>query len=196
MAGLYANPFVDPDAFDFCVIAGTKSMGILKWNGAVRKYVWDKKQGAGAQGATLTYRGWDLSDGIKFQFLMWKREQIDFCYSVFIPLLQYDATKANPKPVNIQHPTLMANDVFAVVTQEIGDLTPAGNMLFTLDVALSEYRPPAKKNATSTPNGSATSKPRAGSRGGSSSILGNKPTAQDAQDAEIQRLVAEFNKPT
>lgn len=186
MAGIYANPFVDPGAYDFCVVSGVRSMGILKWNGSGRAFVWDKKQGAGAQGATLTYRGWDLSDGIKFQFLMWTREQIEFCYNVFIPLLEYDATKANPKPVSIQHPVLMANNVFSVVTKNIGELTNAGQQLWTLDVDLSEYRPPAKKNATSTPNGNATQKPLSG---------GSKPTAQDAQDAEIQRLLVEFQKP-
>ncbi len=190
MAGIFANPLgagADPGAFDFCTVSGVRSMGILKWSGSGRKYKWDRKDGAGSQGATLTYRGWDISEGIKFQFLMWTREQIEFCYNTFIPLLEYDATKKNPKPINIQHPVLMANNIFSVVTYEIGELVSAGQQLWSVDITFSEYRPPAKKNATSTPNGSATPKPLSG---------GSKPTAQDAQDAEIQRLLTEFQKPT
>ena len=199
MAGLYALPFgpgSDPDAYNFFIASGTRSPGIAEWGEAPREYIWDLKQASGSQGATETYRGWKVGEGIKFKIKMWTQDQLRFFYETFVPLLKYDATKQNPKPIDIQHPVLMANDIFSVVTQKIGSLTNAGAQLWTVDIEFAEYRPPAKKNATSTPNGSATAKPRAGSRGGlPSSVLGDKPTAQDAQDAEIQKLAVEFQKP-
>ena len=200
MAGLYANPLgvgADPDAFDFILVAGCRSPGVVEWQGGGREYKWDVKDPAGSQGATETYRGWNVSDGIKFKIKMWTGEQIAFCYATFLPVLQYDATKTNPKPVDIQHPVLMANDIFSVITRNIGPLTNAGNQLWTVEIEFTEYRQPPKKNATSTPNNTATNKPRSSARGaaGGSMLLGDKPTAQDAQDVEIQKLVTEFQKP-
>jgi hypothetical protein len=198
--GLYAIPIgdgSDPDAYDFFTTRGARSPGVCEFSGGSRSYIWDLKQGAGSQGATETYRGWKVTEGIKFKIKMWKGEQITYCYNTFLPLLRYDATKQNPQPIDIQHPVLMANDIFSVITIDIGPLTNAGAQLWTVEVEFSEYRPPPKKNATATPNNTATNTPRRGSRGGlPSSVLGDAPTAQQAQDAEIQRLLTEFNKPT
>jgi len=189
MSGLYALPIgdgADTDAYNFIIVAGVRSPGVASWSGASRTYNWDVKQTSGSQGATETYRGWKVSEGIKFTLQMWEASQLTFFYSTFKPLLSYDATKKNPKPISIQHPILMANDIFNVVTINIGELVNAGKQLWTVELEFTEYRPPPKKNATSTPNGTQNTSP---------DKAGSKPTAQDAQDQELARLTAEFGKP-
>lgn len=188
MAALYANPLEDPGAWDFIIVAGAVSPGLFKLTGGgSRSYLWDVKAAAGAQGSTETYRGWKVSDGIKGTFTFWLQRQIDEFFATFLPLLEYDATKANPKPVDVQYPPLMANDVFSMVTEEIGPLHDAGNQLWTVEVGWIEYRPAKKKNVTTTPNTTQTTAPGAANA--------QKPTVLDAQDRAIQQLTIEAQKP-
>lgn len=183
---LFANPLVSPEQFDFLNVAGTISPGVCKLEGSSRPYKWDVKDAPGSQGATETYRGWRPSEGIKFKFLMWTAAQIDEFFGTFVPLLQYDATKSNPKPINVLHPVLAANGITNIVTKEIGPLVDSGSQLWSVTVEFIEYRPAPKKNATSTPTGTnSNSKPG----------TGNKPTAQDEQDKEIQRLLDKARQP-
>ncbi len=186
MSILFANPLVSPEQFDYLNVAGTISPGVCKLEGGNRKYKWDVKDAPGTQGATETYRGWKVGDPIKFKFQLWTPAQIDEFFGTFLPLLEYDATKTNPKPVNVLYPVLAANGITNLVTDDIGPLVHEGNQLWSVSVAFLEYRPAPKKNATSTPTGvNSNSKPKTGS----------KPTAQDAQDLEIQRLLEKAKQP-
>lgn len=183
---LFANPLVSPEQFDFLNVAGTISPGVCKLEGSSRPYKWDIKDAPGTQGATETYRGWRPSEGIKFKFRFWTAAQIDEFFGTFLPLLQYDATKSNPKPINVLHPVLAANGITNLVTKEIGPLVDDGNQLWSVSVEFIEFRPGPKKNATSTPNSTnINSKPGTGS----------KPTAQDEQDKEIERLLKKAKEP-
>jgi hypothetical protein len=154
-------------------------------DGASRPYKWDLKDGAGIQGATITYRGLRPSEGIKFVFKFWTRDQIVEFYRDFLPLLTYDATKKAPKPISVLHPILAANDIFDLVTKEVGELTHEGQQLWSVAVEFIEYRPANKKNVTTTPKDSDTNKDE----------TGDKPTVQDAQDIEIESLTNESLRP-
>jgi hypothetical protein len=176
---LFANPLVSPEQFDFLNVAGTISPGVCKLEGSSRPYKWDIKDAPGSQGASETYRGWRPSEGIKFKFRFWTAAQIDEFFGTFLPLLQYDATKSSPKPVNVLHPVLAANGITNLVTKEIGPLIDEGNQLWSVAVEFIEFRPAPKKNATSTPNGTnINTKPDTGS----------KPTAQEQQNETAERL--------
>jgi hypothetical protein len=183
---LVANPLRAPSAYDKLNIAGVDNPGLFQLaGGGGRLYKWEVKDPSGGQGGFVTYRGWELSQGIKAKFVFWEAEQIDQFYESYLPLLQYDATKQAPKPVTVFHPVLDANNIQSIVVNEIGPLTHEDKQLWSVTIDMTEYGPPPKKNATSTPKG-------ADAAGKASAT---KPSAQDAQDLEIQKLVEEANKP-
>jgi hypothetical protein len=185
MGSLYANPLLNPSAFDVVVCAGVSSPGVFKLRGGGRPYKWDIKDAAAAQGATETYLGWKVSENIVGRFEFWESSQIDEFFNTFLPVLKYDATKTNPQPIQIVHPVLLANDITSVVTQNIGPLTHEGLQLWIVEVEWAEYRQPPKKNVTTTPTGTNTN----------GDPKKKKPTAQDAQDLQIQQLLTEALKP-
>lgn len=184
---LFANPFDSPEQYDFINVAGVISPGLFKLQGGGRPYKWDTKDSAGTQGATQTYRGLRPSGNIKGKFCFWTKTQIDEFYNSFVGLLHYDATKANPKPIDVLHPVLAANGITSLITEEVGPLTHEdGKQMWTVEVEFSEYRPAAKKNATSTPTSTKT-------QGNNSK--GSKPTVEDAQDIEIKKLLEKAKSP-
>lgn len=185
MAVLSANPLESPDAWDKLVAAGVENPGLFVLaGGGNRVYSWEVKDPQGGQGGFVTYKGWALSDGIKGRFKFWTAQQIADFYSTYMPLLQYDATKQAPKPVDVYHPALLANGITSVVVKDISPLTDEGAQLWYVDVEMVEYGPPPKKNATTTPNGSKGSDSKS-----------TKPSAQDQQDLEIEQLLAEADIP-
>lgn len=181
----YANPLILPEQYDFLNVAGVLSPGVFKLDGGERPYKWDIKDAAGTQGATETYRGLRPSDDIKGKFLFWTAAQIDEFFNVFVPLLHYDATKTAPKPINVLHPVLAANGITDLIVKNVGPLTHEdGKQLWSVTVEFAEYLPAQKKNATTTPTSTKTT---TNSKG--------KPTAQDVQDKEIERLLQQANTP-
>lgn len=184
---LSANPLESPSEWDKLNVAGVDNPGIFRLDGGGgRTYKWEVKDPAGGQGGFVTYRGWKLSENIKAKFLLWEAAQIAEFYNTYLPLLQYDSTKQAPKPVTVFHPALLANGITSVVVNEIGPMLDEsqGKQLWSVTIDLTEYGPPPKKNATTTPDGAKAS-----------DAGGNKPSAQDEQDEEIRALLEEANKP-
>lgn len=173
---LPSNPLVNPDDFNRVIIASSiVSPGIAALSGgAERPYWWDVRYAMGLQGAVIMYWGWKLSESVKFTFKFWEAQQIAEFYSTFLPALKYDVTKKRPTPVSIYHPVLAANDIVSVVTKSIGPLVDAGQQLWTVTVEFLEYRLPKRQNLARTPD----------------TVNTNKPTALDAQDKEIAKLLA------
>ena len=184
---LICNPLRVPQFYDKLNVAGVDNPGLfVRLGGGGRKFKWDRKDPSGSQGATSTYRGWEVTAGIKAQFQFWEAEQIDEFYESYLPLLQYDATKQSPKPVDIFNPALLANDVQAISVDEIGVLEDLGKQLWSVTIEMSEFRPPPKKNATSTPK-SAQASPDGSSQ--------TKPSVEDKIDAEIAKERAQASRP-
>lgn len=181
----FANPLVLPEQYDFLNVAGVLSPGVFKLEGGTRPYKWDIKDAAGTQGATETYRGLRPSENIKGKFLFLTAAQIDEFFNVFVQLLHYDATKTAPKPINVLHPVLAANGITDLIVQEVGPLTHEDDhQLWSVTVEFAEYLPAQKKNATTTPTNTKTTTNTKG-----------KPTVQDVQDKEIERLLEQANTP-
>lgn len=183
------NPLVAPDLWDKLQVAGVENPGLFVLaGGGNRSYSWDVKEAQGGQGGFVTYKGWALSDGIKARFKFWTAAQIAAFYTGFMPLLQYDATKQEPKPVAVYHPALYANGITSVVVKDISPLTDEGAQLWYVEVELVEFAPPPKKNATSTPKGTS---------GNSGYAAGNEafPTVEDEQEAELRKLAEEAGIP-
>jgi hypothetical protein len=182
---LSASPIQSPGIYNKLVVTGRVCPGVfVLQGGGARAYNWDKKKASGAQGATSTYRGWDPSDGIKGKFLVWTDPDIFELTDEFLPLLQYDATKTAPKPIQVYHPALALNQITAVTVDEIGPLTHEGKGLWSITVEMSEFRPPPRKNATSTPTAANTG-----------TGAEEQPEVLSAQDQEIEDLTEEWNDP-
>ncbi len=191
MGVLTVGPIADPASYNRIIIAGVDTsksdagvICVLEAGGG-REFVWDQKQTAGAQGFTTTYRGWKPSDGIKFRFLLWTPAQQDDFYQRIYPIIKIDAEKSEPKPVDIYHPVLFANDIFWVVTDDIGPLVDEGKQLWTVTVTFREYRQAKPKNVTTTPNNANNA------AGGANT----KPSVTDDLQREIEAARREFEKP-
>ena len=186
---LVINPLRVPAYYDKLNIAGLDNPGVfILISGGSRPYRWDRKSPAGSQGATSTYRGWDVSSGIKGKFVFWTADQIDEFFESYLPLLQYDANKQSPAPVDIFHPALNTNGVTAIQVDEIGPLVDDGNgkQMWSVTIEFSEFRPPPKKNATSTPNSAKTAPD------GSSET---KPSVEDDIDRELEKELEMARRP-
>jgi len=181
---LFANPFTQPEQYDFLNVSGVISPGLFKLEGGSRPYKWDIKDAAGVQGATESYRGLRPSEDIKGQFLFWTADQVTEFYESFVVLLHYDATKKTALPVDVLHPVLAANGITSLITTSVGPLEHLDKQLWGVTVEFKEYNPAKKKNVTTTPNKTKTTTNTAG-----------KPTVQDAQDQEIQKLLALAQQP-
>lgn len=148
---LTVKPIENPGAFDVLVAGGVTSPGLFKLGGgsAARKFKVDIRDPNGVQGAVITVRGWNATDGIKGTFYFWTDEQIAKFYSDFLPVFINAQTK-NPKPVEASHPALAANDITKILLKQYGDLKSEGGSLWTVDCEWVEWRV-GKKIPVQTP---------------------------------------------
>lgn len=163
------DPLASPGEFDVMVAAGQQSVGVCSIvRGGSRKYNWDIKQAPGTQGYTLTYRGWKGGDPIVARFTFFeypdgpgyvngKPAMVHEFYTNWVPIWAIDARKAQritPIPglpqgvgasqvaVDVYHPILFANDITALVCEEIGPLQTDGKMSWWVEMTFLEFRPP------------------------------------------------------
>lgn len=160
------NPLQYPQYWDVFFIANQKSPGICEFGECKRKNAWDKKRGKGAQGAAITYQGFEPAT-FDVKITLWRVTGItdggrftdpdDFQdWLNFVPLLQYDPTKgssAAAQAVDIYHPSLVPVGITAVVVEELGNVIRKGPTLYEVTIKFLEYAPAPAVNATSTPNG-------------------------------------------
>lgn len=180
------NPILYPEEWDKIWIGQVRSPGVCEVKGFNRSYKWDSKDGKGSQGATSTYTGRPAATGtVKFQ--LWEESHFDEWQS-FQNLLEFDPTKKTVAAITLYHPTPSNNNIHAVVTEDIGDLTHVGEGLYEITVAFREYAPPPKKNASSTPKGAKATP------GGTTPGAPPDPVA-DAQQKQIADLLAQAGKP-
>lgn len=172
-----ANPFRVPEAFDTIVISGEYMPGLVNVGRTKRVQKWDKKEGAGTTGDTLTYRGKRSVDFV-IQVTMWEEEQIDE-WDDKQPMLEVDG-----KAHDVVHPILERLKVRSIVIIEVPGLFHEGGGLWTAQIGVNEFKPPPKGNSTVTPKGSANSNGKDGP-----GAAAKPTTAKSAQEEEIERLL-------
>jgi hypothetical protein len=187
--GDLTSPFADPKSWDTITIQGVSWYGQVDVRRARRKYKWDLKDGAGLEGATLTYRGkrpevFSIRFGIwdDFQWTMWKAFSLAF---------QYKGVAGVVIPVSVQHPALAAVNISAVICEDLGTLEKENDQqMWSVTVMVREYFPPLLLNATDTPPGAATASP-------SSPGLTPNPAiaALEAKIASLQAAAAALGTP-
>lgn len=177
-----SNPIDDPELWHTATIAGRDTPGLATVTGAKRPRKWDEKEGPGASGASLTYRG-DRLVAPTLTLKLWEPEHFD----EWEDLHAYLKPLVKGKAVDFFHPSVEDLDVRSVVIEEIGqrEMIEGSGGAATVAITLKEFRPPPKANATGSPNGS---KNGSGKGGGTT-------TAQSEQEKEIARLLEEAKKP-
>jgi hypothetical protein len=169
-------------------IAGVVSPGVCEISEAKRGFEFDVKKGKGAFGATATFVGRPPAR-LTLKFSFWQASQFA-AWDQYRPLFKYDPTKKAIQAIDIYHPSLADIDITSVVCEEIGAIVHEGSGLFTVTVKLLEYFPPPKKSAVSTPSGSQSTNPNPGATPGQ-----QQPSAQDAQQQQIQNLLQQAQQP-
>lgn len=185
---LTVSPLADPSNYDTITIAGittkVETNGIVEVTDANRGFDWDVKKSAGSQGQTTTYRGWELAQP-KLKFKFWTDAQITAFYQQLVTPMYYDAEKTAPKPWDVYHPKLFANQIYWLVTKKLGDLTHEGGQLWSVTVEALEFRQAKAKNATSTPEQSNPNQ----------NGTDTKPTASDRLRQQIEQELELWNAP-
>lgn len=196
MGTLFANPIRSPELINTIVIASVSfgPFGDVKGKFELldpegRPYKWDLKDAPGTQGATITFRG-SRPSKFKLKFTFGVGEPADQAAAMdqfdttIAPLFFLDATKKQPKPLDVLQLLLAAVDIFALVPENLGGYEHEGAGLYSYTIPCLEYAPAKKKNATSTPTSTVTTSKKASSA-----------TFQDQQDREIAGLLAKANQP-
>lgn len=151
-----ANPLVNAPDWDTVVIGGVQWEGHAKVSGFSRQNEFDVKQGPGVEGAASTYRGNKLAEG-KITLYLWTEDHW-FTLPFFLELLRFDPAAKSGQAVDIYHPSfdLAVPPIRGIVVKSIGlpERQKDGDSLYTVTIDCLEFRPPKKKNATSTPKGS------------------------------------------
>jgi hypothetical protein len=151
MASGNIDPISQPNAYDFPTFNGQVCPGWAEVRGFKRVWAWDKKQGKGIQGFTLTYTGKQPVEG-EIEFFATEPEDFQNWES-FLPMFEYDPTLGPVQVVNIQHPFLQDLKTKSFVAKEIGQFTHLGENLYSRTIKFSEYVKPPPTAAVATPTG-------------------------------------------
>jgi hypothetical protein len=151
------NPINDSSAFDYILLAGDWSPGIVTdIAGASNPRKWDERAGTGQSGATIVYSG----DGLcKFtvKLLFWLPEH--FAYWDVWKKRLVSPTEKNPSALDFFHPytDMLPVPVRSVVVTDCKAPTQSGDGLWTVEIAFLQFRAPkpagAKPGASKTGTG-------------------------------------------
>ena len=115
-----ASPFSRPDVWDTITISGKSWTGKFEIRGARKSYKWDQKDGAGLEGAYLTYRGKAITP-FHIYFYVWT-DDIYAAWDSFSKLFNYSGVKPpGPLPPPCELPRRSA-----AMRQEPPPLPPRG----------------------------------------------------------------------
>lgn len=151
------DPIDDAELYNYVVLGGVRSPGVVTLSGHDRKIDWDIKAATGQAGATMTRKG---SSPIEFtaSFYLVRDEGIGvdniFEWPDFAAKVQSTISGATPKALDIYQPDLAANGIKSVVMKSISGAKYDRKGGVTYDVQFIEYFPP--KPSKGSPKGSKT----------------------------------------
>ncbi len=187
------NPIDDPQGWDYVLVAGHISPGRCEVSNAKRSQAFDVKRGKGARGATLTYTGVVPAEP-RIKLWFWLPQHFDQ-WNDFLPLLQYDGTKAEVKAVAIYYPSLADVGISSIVVKDIGAIEYESTGLYSVTIETIEYLPPPKASEVSTPTTSQTGA-RKSSAGSTTGAAGDPPDpVTERQQKEIAALLVKAQAP-
>lgn len=177
------------DPLDFVRMNGAKTPGVARVAGAALRRTFDKRKGFATSGGSFVYTGEDPgSFTVTLEFWAWwggqEKEWIEFAKRVLVK-----EPKGTPKAYAVEHPHLNAPPVSidAAELEEVSQPKIDDTGLVSVEMKFHQYRPPTP--ALGKANG--TSKKSSGS--GSSSKK-PAPTAKDAADEQIEKLLKQLHE--
>ena len=142
------------------------SPGLCEIDGANSPREWEERKGYGWSGAIVLFKGIGLAHfTVRFK-LYTSQDWID--WSLFKPLLDKPPIGKRPRAMDVWHPLLVDQGIYAVVVEDLGQATQTADGEWTIEVKFCEHRMP--KHSLSQPDGAAA-------------------TPVDPYDQRIQQLV-------
>lgn len=183
-----ANPFINPDNFDYFLLGGRKSPGLAKISGAAKVSKYQVNKPKGSTGASLTYDGRDLT---KFKASIKLITADEYSqWQDFSALLKKEPNSKDPKAIEFYHPFITDElGVSAVVVEQFTQPEESGANEITVNIDFLEYAPP--KASTSNISGSNKARPKGGANAATPTVdpnadkkaeLAAAKAASDAQD--------------
>ena len=150
------NPLENDIDWNSVQFGGVPWEGKATVSGFARQNEFDVKQSPGAEGGTSTYRGNKLAEG-KITLFLWEQKHWDVL-PFFMTLLKFDPTSKTGQAIDVWHPSFDCLDPplrgMVVKSFEPPKAVKEGDTLYSMTIEFLEYRPPKKKNVTSTSKGS------------------------------------------
>jgi len=149
------NPIDNPDLYDSIELAGRRSPGVVTLSGHDRNHKWDVKPADGANGASTTHKGEEITQ-FQASFYLVKDPVLGLdefaLWETFAAIIRKSIPKVgSPTALKIYHPDLAANDIKTISHATIGGMTHDGKGGATVVVKFLEYRPIKKKTSSGSP---------------------------------------------
>jgi len=171
MPDLWFLPGSAPLVYDQVTANGIASPGVARITSDIaREYAWDRKQAPGAAGENMTFRGLNIVS-FTIECQLWTDDLLTQ-WEAWAGLWEWDPIKQAATPVEVFHPLLAERGITVASATKIYAPKQArlGDNLWIGKIEALEWRPPPKKNATSSPKSTQT---------------------ESANDREIKRLLDE-----
>lgn len=148
-----------PDLYDYVLLGGKRSPGIVRLSGHDRNDKWDVQAGPGQDGATTSRKGTDPAQFTATFYLSrdnaLSRDDF-FFWPAFRTVIDSTVSGPTPKALAIYHPDLASNGISSVCRASVGGFVYDELGGATVAVKFIEYRPPQKKKGGGSPSGSKT----------------------------------------
>lgn len=130
------------------------SPGLCEISGAGSPRKWDEIESHGHSGATLKFKGVGLAHFSVKISLYTAQDWID--WSQFKPLVDKPPLDTAPKAMDIWHPLLVDQGIYAVGVEDLGQPEQTDDGVWTIDIKFVEHRAPKPalvkvKGSTATP---------------------------------------------
>jgi len=127
------------------------SPGLCEISGANSPREWEERKGYGWSGAIVIFRGVGLARfSVKFKLYTaddWRD------WSLFKPLVDKPPLGRRPRAMDIWHPLLVDQGIYAVVVEDLGQAEQTADGEWTIETKMVEYRFP--KYGLAQPDGAA-----------------------------------------
>lgn len=141
------DPLIEPA--DKIWLAQRWSPGLCDISGANSPREWEERKGYGYSGALIIFRGVGLAHfSVKFR-LYTSQDWID--WALFKPLVDKPPYGHRPRAIDIWHPLLVDQGIYAVGVEDLGQPEQTQDGEWTIEIKFVEYRQP--KYSQATPDG-------------------------------------------
>lgn len=137
------DPLTSPAAWDELTLGGVRFTGGFEFSGDVLVRKLDRRHAAGRDGARIRDRGYDLAK-IRLTLRCWEREHFDELEAIVRLLFPRSADTTRRAAYSLPHPALALAGIAEVYAERMSTLTQSSPTLWTTEIDLVEYRPPAQ----------------------------------------------------